>query len=66
MNPNATFSQCLACSDGEYMVDISDSVLELGLKTPMCHKVDEYTTMQDLNDLKDIYKKIIIEFSKQY
>ena len=65
-NPNATFAKCLACSDGEYMVDISDSVLELGLKTPMCHKVDEYTTMQDLNDLKDIYKQIIIEFSKQY
>jgi len=63
-NKTTIISSCLACSDGEYMTKISDSVIELGLKTPMCHKIDEYTTIQDLVDLKNLYKKIIICFAE--
>ena len=53
----------MACTDGEYMTKISKSVCEFGLKTTKMHQPDEYVLTRDLNDLKNIYKDIIIKFA---
>ncbi|GEM_PF-5113388 len=63
-NSNAYAEMCFACTDGEYMAKISKSVCELGLKTKTMHQPDEYTTIKDLMDLKNLYKNIIIAFAE--
>ena len=50
------------CTDGEYMAKIAKSVCEIGLKCKMMHKIDEYTTIQDLEALTGIYTAIIKKF----
>ena len=62
-NSNAYAEMCFACTDGEYMTKISKSVCEFGLKTTKMHQPDEYVLTRDLNDLKNIYKDIIIKFA---
>ena len=63
-NKNAYADMCFACTDGEYMAQISKSVCELGLITKMMHQPDEYTTIQNLADLKQLYKNVIIAFAE--
>ena len=53
---------CFACTDGEYMTRISDEVCEFGLCEDTMHKPDEFTTINELDKLKNIYKQIIIDF----
>ena len=62
-NKDAKFAVTHGCTDGEYLAQICDSVCELGLKCKTMHQPDEYTTIQDLEDLKNLYKDIIIAYS---
>ena len=61
-NKNAELTFTRGCTDGEYMVKIAKSVCELGLKCKMMHQIDEYTTEQDLEDLKQLYTNIINKY----
>lgn len=63
-NKEAKLVFARGCTDGEYMVKIAKSVCEIGLKCKMMHQVDEYTTINDLNDLAKIYQDIISEYAK--
>ena len=63
-NQNSKFVITRGCTDGEYMTKIANTVCELGLKCKMMHKIDEYTTTQDLEDLTSIYTDIITEYIK--
>ena len=64
-NNDSKFVIVRGCTDGEYMKKISNSVCEIGLKCKMMHKIDEYTTIQDLESLTNIYENIIVEYLKQ-
>ena len=46
-------------SDGRFMAKICNEVIEFGLINESIHKINEYTTEQDLNDLINIYKKLL-------
>ena len=62
-NQNSKFVITRGCTDGEFMTRMSKTVCEIGLKCKMMHKIDEYTTIQDLNDLTSIYTNIIKEYA---
>lgn len=61
-NQEAKLVPARGVSDAEHMTKISKSVIELGLKCKTMHQQDEYTTVNDLNDLRDIYGQIILNF----
>ena len=61
-NDKSKFVITRGCTDGEYMTKIAKRVCELGLKCKMMHKVDEYTTLQDLEDLTTLYYNIIKKY----
>ena len=46
-------------SDGRFMAKICNEVIEFGLINESIHKINEYTTEQDLNDLIKVYKKLL-------
>ena len=50
------------CSDGEWLKVLTDNVCEFGLRTDLCHKIDEYTSIEDLENLVKIYKTIILDY----
>ena len=41
------------------MSKICNEVIEFGLINESIHKINEYTTEQDLDDLINIYKKLL-------
>ena len=65
-NNNLNFVVSRGCTDSEYMAKMTKNICEIGLKNKMAHKIDEYTTIQDLEDLSSIYESIIFEYAKQY
>lgn len=50
------------CSDGEWLKVLSDNVCEFGVRIYLCHKKDEYTSIDDLENLVKIYKTIILDY----
>ena len=46
-------------SDGRFIAPLGTEVLELGLKNESIHKVDENTSIADLDDLAGVYQKIM-------
>ena len=46
-------------SDGRFMAKICNEVIEFGLINESIHKINEYTTKQDLDSLINIYKKLL-------
>ena len=46
-------------SDGRFMAKICNEVIEFGLINKSIHKINEYTTEQDLSNLINIYKKLL-------
>ena len=46
-------------SDGRFMAKICNEVIEFGLINESIHKINEHTTEQDLDDLINIYKKLL-------
>jgi succinyl-diaminopimelate desuccinylase len=46
-------------SDGRFLIEISDELIELGLKNDSIHQVNESTTIADLQQLTTIYYKIL-------
>ena len=61
-NQDAKLVSARGVSDAEHMAKVSKSVIELGLKCKTMHQQDEYTTIQELDNLKNIYKQIILNF----
>lgn len=64
-NNNLNFVVSRGCTDSEYMAKMTKNICEIGLKNKMAHKIDEYTTISDLEDLSSIYESIIFEYAKQ-
>lgn len=50
-------------SDARFMKDLCP-VIEFGLTNATAHKINEYTTVSDLECLTKIYKKILVSFFK--
>lgn len=46
-------------SDGRFIATLGSQVIELGLLNNSAHKVDEQTTIEDLDTLRKIYTKIL-------
>jgi succinyl-diaminopimelate desuccinylase len=46
-------------SDGRFMAPLGTEVLEFGLLNESIHKVDEHTSINDLEDLHRVYKRIM-------
>ena len=46
-------------SDGRFMAKICEQVIELGLTNRSIHKINESVKEEDLEILKNIYKKIL-------
>lgn len=48
-------------SDGRFIAPTGAQVLELGPLNATIHQVNEHVSVQDLNDLTDIYEQILVE-----
>ena len=48
-------------SDGRFIAPLGTEVLELGLKNESIHKVDENTSIADLDDLARVYQRIMTD-----
>lgn len=46
-------------SDGRFLIEVSDELVELGLLNATAHHINETTTMDDINNLTLIYNKIL-------
>ncbi len=46
-------------SDGRFLVDVSDEIIEFGLCNGSIHQINESTTMHDLSCLSNIYQLIL-------
>jgi len=46
-------------SDGRFIAPTGAEVVELGVINATIHQIDEHTDIQELNQLKDIYKQVI-------
>jgi succinyl-diaminopimelate desuccinylase len=47
-------------SDGRFMAPLGTEVVEFGLRNGSIHKVDEHTSVDDLENLFKVYKRIMI------
>jgi len=48
-------------SDGRFIAPTGAQVLELGPLNATIHQIDEHVSIQDLNDLSDIYEGILVK-----
>jgi succinyl-diaminopimelate desuccinylase len=46
-------------SDGRFLVDVCDELVEFGLRNATAHKVDEHVDVNDLEQLTAVYEKAI-------
>lgn len=46
-------------SDGRFLIEVCDEIIELGLRNNSIHQINECTTISDLEQLSDIYYKIL-------
>ena len=46
-------------SDGRFLIDVSDEIIEFGLRNASIHQINESTTLSDLNRLSDVYEQIL-------
>ncbi|MGI4814794.1 MAG: succinyl-diaminopimelate desuccinylase [Janthinobacterium lividum] len=46
-------------SDGRFIIDICDQVVEFGPKNATIHKVDEHIDLADIEPLKNIYRRVL-------
>ena len=46
-------------SDGRFLAQICPQVLELGPPNASIHKIDEHVALQDIDALKNIYRRIL-------
>lgn len=63
-NPDFKFRKSRGVSDGEYIKRICPDVCEFGLKGNLAHQPNEYTSLQDMRDLIQLYYKIILQCCK--
>jgi succinyl-diaminopimelate desuccinylase len=52
-------------SDGRFIIDICPQVVELGPPNATIHKVDEHVCVQDIEPLKNIYRRLIERLDAQ-
>ena len=48
-------------SDGRWVAPMGSEIVELGPLNKTIHQIDEHVDIEDLNTLKEIYKKILIK-----
>lgn len=46
-------------SDGRFLIDVSHQIIELGLLNGTIHQINEFTTLNDINELTEIYLAIL-------
>lgn len=46
-------------SDGRFLIDVSEQIIELGLLNGTIHQINEFTTLSDINNLTKIYFSIL-------
>lgn len=63
-NPNFRFRKSRGVSDGEYIKRICPDVCEFGLKGNLSHQPNEYTSLQDMQALIQLYYEIILRCCK--
>ncbi len=52
-------STCGGTSDGRFIAPTGAEVVELGVTNATIHQIDEHTDIDELNQLKDIYKQVL-------
>ncbi len=58
-NKDAIISTDGGTSDGRFMAKICNDVIEFGLVNKSIHKINESTTLENINMLKDIYCQVL-------
>ncbi len=51
-------------TDGRYIIQYCKDVVELGLRSNMAHKIDEFAGTEEIERLTDIYYKVLISYFK--
>jgi succinyl-diaminopimelate desuccinylase len=46
-------------SDGRFLAQICSQVVELGPPNASIHKIDEHIRLEDIEPLKDIYRRVL-------
>jgi succinyl-diaminopimelate desuccinylase len=59
---NASLSTSGGTSDARFIKDYCDNIIELGLLNKTAHQINEHAKLQDITSLKEIYKKIILDY----
>ena len=52
-------------SDGRFIAQICPQVIELGPPNATIHKIDEFVAVADIDPLKNIYRQVLENLSKQ-
>lgn len=56
------FSTSGGTSDARFIIDICSNIAEFGLTSKTAHKTDEHALVEDIENLKDVYLKILRSF----
>ena len=51
-------------SDGRFIAQICPQVIELGPPNASIHKIDEHIALQDIEPLKNIYRRLLENLSE--
>ena len=51
-------------SDGRFIAQICPQVIELGPPNATIHKIDEYVAVADIEPLKNIYRRLLVNLSQ--
>lgn len=54
-----TLSTSGGTSDARFITNICDNIAELGLSSQTAHKTDEHAQVQDIHNLKEVYREIL-------
>ena len=52
-------------SDGRFIAQICPQVIELGPPNASIHKIDEHIALDDIEPLKNIYRRLLDNLSKE-
>jgi succinyl-diaminopimelate desuccinylase len=52
-------------SDGRFIAKMGTEIVELGPLNETIHQIDEHVKISEMNTLKDIYTRILINLNKK-